>query len=994
MRIRAHIFGYFCMLCIFGVSAVNAEQPLAEEVYLILVDACLDCHGPHGSFTENLVIDSAKGLIETGVIVPGKPNASEFYRRLISGTPEKPRMPLGPPLSDAAIAKIQAWILAGAPEWGHFSRPDASFIPLDAMLDTITDHVESLEVFDRASARYFTLTHLYNAGAPDEALNAYKIALSKLVNSLSWGYEIINPTSIDPADTIFYIDLRDYEWDVRNDAWTQIEQVYPYRIAFDAETESGLHEKLVNLQQEMACDVPFVHADWFLATASLPPLYHDILALPETDRQLENQLGIDVEKNLQSAPGVRVWRAGINDSGVSNHNRVVERHRSPHGAYWKSYDFAGSSDAQNIFRNPLTFRHDGGEVIFNLPNGLQAYYVSDASGTRIDEAPINIVRNLAASDPVVRNGLSCIGCHTEGMKTFEDKVRAEVEKQPASAAKAQALRLYVEKSVIDKLVAEDTQRYKTALEQTGGVFGGIEPVHRFVEAFQSPVDVAYAAAAVGLQTEVFLKKIDEKPSLQRLGLRVLESPNGTVKRDEWTANFPAVITALNAASPIVPIEDTTDDLRPTDVVLIPDVNLRRVIEAALGKSLGAILTAAEMARLTVIEADERGIRDLTGLEHARELERIEFRHNAISDLTPLSSLTQLRNIKLRGNKITDVAPLAKLVNVDWLGLEENAITDLSPLSGLVKLNGIGIDGNPVTDVSALAGMRSLEGVSAWDTAITDFSALSVLPRLHWIHFSNMLTSKLPSFLGLKNLRVLSIESTNISDISALAALTLLRELNLENTHISDVSPLAKLTGLKQLRLARNRITDVAPLKHLTQLEILNLNDNRITDVSPLSALTHLKELWLENNAISDFSPLYALSEKIRIRMRDNPGSLLWGGPKIVGPWVWVVLPAEGFHEGRDLLAQASGGKVTERRVATEGATEGEPVGNQVWTSQKIDPDGMNTKKLVTALGIDSSRQDRVMYGSILLHSHAEQQTTMFAGSDDDHKVWLNGELIN
>ena len=993
MRIKAHIFCYFLLLGIFGVSAVNAQQPLAEEVYLILVDACLDCHGPHGSFTANLVIDSAEGLIETGVIVPGQPNASEFYRRLIRGTPEKPRMPLGPPLSDAAIAKIQAWILMGAPQWGT-TRADTRFISHASMLDTIQGHVESLAPFDRAFARYFTLTHLYNAGETEEALNAYKIALSKLVNSLSWGYEILNPVPIDAEETLFYIDLRHYEWDVRNDAWTQIEQSYPYLLAFDEEIQPRLHEKMLNLQQEMACEVPFVQIDWFLATAALPPLYHDILALPDTDRQLENQLGIDVEKNIQSAPGVRVWRAGFNESGVSAHNRVVERHKSPHGAYWKSYDFAGSSDVQNIFRNPLTFRHDGGEVIFNLPNGLQAYYVSDAAGNRIDEAPINIVRNLAADDPVVRNGLSCISCHTEGMQTFEDEVRAVVEKLPASAAKAQALRLYVEKSVIDKLVAEDTVRYKTALEQTGGVFGGIEPVHRFVKTFQSAVDVAYAAAAVGLETETFLQKIDANPSLQRLGLRVLESPTGTVKRDAWTANFSEVLTALNTDTPTDPIDDPFDDLRPTDVVLIPDVNLRRVIEASLGKSSRAVITAAEMARLTVIEADESGIRDLTGLEHARRLERIEFRRNAISDLTPLSGLTQLRNIKLRGNKITDVAPLAKLVNVDWLGLQENAITDLSPLSGLVKLNGIGIDGNPVTDVSALAGMRSLEGVAAWNTAITDFSALSALPRLRWIHFSNMLASKLPSFLGLKNLRELSIEDTNISDISGLAGLTLLRELNLENNHISDVSPLAKLTGLKQLRLIRNRITDVAPLKHLTQLEILNLNDNLITDVSPLSALTHLKELWLENNAISDFSPLEKLAENTYIASKNNPGSLLQSGRKITGPWLWVVLPGEGFHDGRDLLAQASGGKVTELSIATEGATEGEPVGNQVWTSQKIDPNGHNTHKLVRALGIDDSHRQRVMYGSILLHSHAEQQTTMFAGSDNHHKVYLNGTLVN
>ena len=220
---------------------------------------------------------------------------------------------------------------------------------------------------------------------------------------------------------------------------------YPYHIAFDAPEQSALKEQLGRLQREMKSDIPSVHVDWFVAQASLPPLYHDLLSLPLTDRELETRLEVDVIQNLRNAPGVRVWRAGTNNSGVSNNNRVIERHTSRYGAYWKSYDFAGSVGTQNIFTHPLSFTHDGGEVIFNLPNGLQAYYVTNASGFRLDDAPISIVSNPAASDPTVRNGLSCFGCHTEGMKTFEDEVRVVIESNATPAYdKEQALRLYVE----------------------------------------------------------------------------------------------------------------------------------------------------------------------------------------------------------------------------------------------------------------------------------------------------------------------------------------------------------------------------------------------------------------------------------------------------------------------------------------------------------------------------------------------------------------------
>ena len=157
-------------------------------------------------------------------------------------------------------------------------------------------------------------------------------------------------------------------------------------------------------------------------------------------------------------------------------------------------------------------------------------------GSRLDGAPINIVSNPAASDPTVRNGLSCFGCHTEGMKTFEDQVRSVIESNAnLTYDKAQALRLYVEQSKMDTLLGEDMDRYRAALVKTGGTVDDIEPIQRFHEVFEGPVDVAYAAAVVGLETEVFLNKIKENVGLQNLGLLVLES--GSMKRDAWTSSF-------------------------------------------------------------------------------------------------------------------------------------------------------------------------------------------------------------------------------------------------------------------------------------------------------------------------------------------------------------------------------------------------------------------------------------------------------------------------
>ena len=825
-------------------------------------------------------------------------------------------MPLGQPqLPAQSINTIRNWILAGAPDWAVTSTTDGDFISPAEILNTIETHLMSLAPFDRAFARYFTMTHLYNAGESVGILQEYRKALYKLVNSLSWGVTVTNPQPIGPQGTIFYIDLRHYEWD-RNDGWTKIEAEYPYHISFDAPTQTALKAQLTRLQGEIKADIPSVHVDWFVAQASLPPLYHDLLSLPLTDRELETRLEVDVIRNLQNAPGVRVWRAGTNNSGVSNNNRVIERHTSRYGAYWKSYDFAGSVGTQNIFTHPLSFTHDGGEGIFNLPNGLQAYYVTNASGFRLDDAPINIVSNPAASDPTVRNGLSCFGCHTEGMKTFEDEVRAVIESNTAPAYdKAQALRLYVEQSEMDALLQEDTDRYKEALEATGGAFDGIEPISRFHEVFQGTVDAAYAAAVVGLETEAFLEKIRENIGLQNIGLLVLDSENGSMKRDAWTSSFPDILFALDFPElvdkpPVVPDPDRL----PGTFVHIPDTNLRAAIAEELGKSPNAPITVGEMERLGGVDVESRGIRDLTGIQFATNLDNLHLRDNKISDLSPIAGLTNLRSINFMHNPVSDLSPLRGLKNLTTISGTGSKVSDLSPIAGLIQLERIDIDfiDSPVSvihdteqlsrlvnltflaldgadDFTPLARFPKLEALFVSNSNVSDLKPLAELTNLTLIHMGGSSVSDLSPVARLTKLRHLYLPGGGISDLTPLAGLTGLEELYLHSNSISDISILSRLTGLKRTNLARNSITNISPVARLTNLIWIDLSHNEISDVTPLASLTNLKWLAVSHNKISDISPLDGLRKNITLLWHNNL-AFPKGGPKIEGPWLWIVLP--------------------------------------------------------------------------------------------------------
>ena len=234
------------LIFIVGSQTVFAQQQIAVDTYAIFQQSCLICHGPNGAYKESLLMEH-NALIEKGSVVPGNPDVSELYKRLITIETAK-RMPLGQPqLPPQSINTIRNWILSGAPDWTAPPITDGDFISPAEILNTIENHLMSLASFDRAYARYFTMTHLYNAGETAQVLQEYRNGLSKLVNSLSWGSIVTNPQPIDPQGTIFHIDLRHYEWDV-NDAWTQIEAEYPYHIGFDAPEQAALKAQLTRLQ--------------------------------------------------------------------------------------------------------------------------------------------------------------------------------------------------------------------------------------------------------------------------------------------------------------------------------------------------------------------------------------------------------------------------------------------------------------------------------------------------------------------------------------------------------------------------------------------------------------------------------------------------------------------------------------------------------------------------------------------------------------------------
>ncbi|MCC6417482.1 MAG: WD40 repeat domain-containing protein, partial [Gemmataceae bacterium] len=302
-------------------------------------------------------------------------------------------------------------------------------------------------------------------------------------------------------------------------------------------------------------DLAYLRADWFVATASRPPLYHDLLQLPTTERGLERLLQVDVPTALREETAVRV---GFNDSGVSRNNRLLERHDAAFGAYWRSYDFAANTGRQNLFEHPLgpaagetSFQHAGGEMIFQLPNGLQGYMLTDGLGRRIDSGPVEIVSDPKRPDQRVVAGLSCLNCHASGLLPKADQVRAHVEKNPAAFARAavETVRaLYPAKGKVQALLAEDNRRYLQALARTGASPDAPEPINAVTQRYEATLDLKAAAAELGLSAGNFATRLEQTPVLLRL-MGALRAAAGTVQRQVVEEGFAEIVRTLRLNEP-------------------------------------------------------------------------------------------------------------------------------------------------------------------------------------------------------------------------------------------------------------------------------------------------------------------------------------------------------------------------------------------------------------------------------------------------------------
>lgn len=188
---------------------------------------------------------------------------------------------------------------------------------------------------------------------------------------------------------------------------------------------------MVYLIDKTKSSAPILRADWFITYATLSPQYYDFLGFKNLNDYL------DFVAFDKRALGRKEARATIVTSGsggkcprVARNNRILRWVATFNGAMWETFDYNTSVGARNVINNFLNNKRDAGEYIGNGGNGLQYYFLVDDKNNRLNEGAINVVVDTMALDAVVKNGRSCMWCHTKGINDFTSQFQLQVGARP------------------------------------------------------------------------------------------------------------------------------------------------------------------------------------------------------------------------------------------------------------------------------------------------------------------------------------------------------------------------------------------------------------------------------------------------------------------------------------------------------------------------------------------------------------------------------------
>lgn len=302
------------------------------------------------------------------------------------------------------------------------------------------------------------------------------------------------------------------------------------------------------------------------------------------------------------------------------------------------------------------------------------------------------------------------------------------------------------------------------------------------------------------------------------------------------------------------------------------------------------LIEADYKAIISLDAGNRGLTSLEGIQKLVNLEWLKFDVNEVSDISLLRGMTKLVHLDFGCNKVSDISVLEGMKNLKCLIMYDNEVKDISPLKGLTGIEFLNMDNNRIEDLSALEGFSSLHALLLENNKVSDISPIGKNAGLCSLGLSGNSVSDLSALAGMKNLIALYIRNNKVSDVSPLINLRkTLKCLIIDSNKIQDGSSIGRLERLIHLNISNNPMKDLSFIEELSclmsldvdgmglssviipaSLKHLGASGNNISDISFLSGASKLHYLDMSNNKVSDVSLIGKLSGLKYLYLKGNP----------------------------------------------------------------------------------------------------------------------------
>ena len=491
----------------------DCGKTLFSEVKPLIDAKCVSCHP--GYINYPTVKGAVNGIVQR--------------INLQGANPQRMPKPPNPELTPDQKDLIKRWQSDGALDVcpGGIRQ---THIPFKAIETAMRDKAQSLSEVDRLNGRFLVLSHRVNQRATEEEIVKAISGADKTINSIApRAQRLTKMERFGPEGSILYLDLNDYR--LNRQDWEVIIAADQFQL--ESFTDDGLLLKFLTQTKR-----PWMHFDNFIdLTHRNSELYYRLLGVPATLDELARLQGVDFVDDLKNFEALLV---GTNHSPISlQKNRMIGRWESGAGYFWVTFDpiALGGVRERNLFEAPLladaggsgrtNFDFAASEVIYSLPNGLQAYALyanvvrsslpPQRTTVRENFAPINIVTDTESPlSPEIRNANSCVRCHSSGLIPAIDEIRDHVTQNASQFERGDVdivRALYKPNPLVTQVFEEDRREFAVALSQLG-VDPSVDPMSQATDRLLLNWNAIQAAAFFFLTIEEFAECLNGSAALK------------------------------------------------------------------------------------------------------------------------------------------------------------------------------------------------------------------------------------------------------------------------------------------------------------------------------------------------------------------------------------------------------------------------------------------------------------------------------------------------